>query len=95
MKLDRINRTIAIFIALTNIYFIPQNYLIIKNAGGPMGFGLLMLPFLLSTNLFLIPAGLTLRQKSSESVGLLIINCLGLIWNLLLMLGLYLAQKFD
>ena len=82
MELKKTNRTIAIVIFLTNIYFVPLNFIIIKQAGGPMGYGLLMLPILLSTNLLLITAGLTFRDKFKDSVLLFTINGLGLLWNL-------------
>lgn len=82
MELKKINRLIAGLIFLTNIYFIPLNYITIRESGGPMGYGLLMLPILLSTNLLMIPAGLTFKQKFKSNILLLIINGAGLIWNL-------------
>ncbi len=83
MKLKHINWTIAILIIITNIFFIPINFKAIKESGGPMGFGLLTLPLLLPTNLLLIPAGLAFKEKFSNSFGILILNGLGLLWNLL------------
>ncbi len=38
MELKIVNRIIAGIIILTNIYFIPLNYITIKEAGGPMGY---------------------------------------------------------
>ena len=75
------NWIIAILIIMTNIYFIPLNFITIKEHGGPMGYGLVSLPFLLLTNLLLIPAGLTFKKKFNNSFGLFAINGLGLIWN--------------
>lgn len=53
---------------LTNIYFVPFNLITIKEAGGPMSYGLLMLPILLSTNLLLITAGLTFKNRHKNSI---------------------------
>lgn len=82
MELNIPNRIIATLIFLTNIYFVPSSYTVIREAGGPMGYGLLMLPILLSTNFLLITAGLTFKDKFKNSIFLLIINGLGLLWNL-------------
>jgi hypothetical protein len=82
MELKSINRVLAILIILTNIYFVPLSFTIISNAGGPMGFGLLLIPILLSTNLLLITAGLSFKEKYKNSLYLLAINSLGLVWNL-------------
>ena len=82
MELKIVNRIIATIIILTNIYFISLGYIIIKESGGPMGYGLLLVPILLSTNVFLITAGLTFRNKFKESITLLVINGFGLVWNL-------------
>lgn len=89
------NRVIATIIILTNIYFVPINFTIIKETGGPMGYGLLMLPILLSTNLLLITAGLTFIDKFKNSVFLLIINGFGLIWNLFWLWLLLATPKMD
>jgi len=88
MELKIVNRIIAGIIILTNIYFIPLNYITVKESGGPMGYGFLILPILFSANLLLIPAGLTFNQKFKNSIWLLFINGIGLIWNLF---WLYLA----
>jgi len=95
MELKLINRSIGLIIILTNIYFIPLNYIIIKDEGGPMGYGLLMLPILLSTNLLLITAGLAFRNKFQNSILLLFINGLGLVWNLFWLWLLLTTWKMD
>lgn len=82
MELKIPNRAIATIIILTNIYFVPLNYTVIRDAGGPMGYGLLMLPILLSTNFFLITAGLTFKDKFKNRIFLISVNVLGLVWNL-------------
>jgi len=60
-----------------------------------MGYGLLMLPILLSTNLLLITAGLTFRNKFQNSILLLFINGLGLVWNLFWLWLLLTTSKMD
>jgi hypothetical protein len=95
MELKVPNRAMATFIILTNIYFVPLNYTVIRDAGGPMGYGLLMLPILLSTNFLLITAGLTLKDKFKNSIFLLIVNGLGLLWNLLWLWLLLTTPKMD
>jgi len=47
---------------------------------GPMEYGFLMLPVSISVNLLLVTSGLSFKKKYSNSVGLLIINSIGLIW---------------
>jgi hypothetical protein len=54
----------------------------IKSTGGAFGYGLLILPISLSINLLLISAGLTFKTKFNNSIGLLIINGIGLFWSL-------------
>ena len=95
MELKSINWVLATLIILTNIYFVPLNYTVIRDAGGPMGYGLLMLPVLLSTNFLLITAGLTFRDKFKNSVFLIVINSLGLLWNLFWLWLLLTTPKMD
>ena len=95
MELNIPNRIIATLIFLTNIYFVPSSYTVIREAGGPMGYGLLMLPILLSTNFLLITAGLTFKDNFKNSIFLLIINGLGLLWNLFWLWLLLTTPKMD
>jgi len=95
MELKVPNRVIATIIILTNIYFVPLNYSVIRDAGGPMGYGLLMLPILLSTNILLITAGLTFKDKFKNSIFLLTVNGLGLLWNLFWLWLLLTTPKMD
>lgn len=81
-RLKMINQLMAGVIFLTNIYFIPLSFSVIKSSGGPMGYGLLLLPILLLSNLLMIPAALTYFRKFKNSTLLLIVNGTGLIWNL-------------
>jgi hypothetical protein len=81
-KLKAANWTISTLLILTNIYFLPVSYNTIKSTGGAFGYGLLILPISLSINLLILSAGLTFKIKFNSSIGLLIINGLGLLWAL-------------
>ncbi|OJV26757.1 MAG: hypothetical protein BGO32_07835 [Bacteroidetes bacterium 37-13] len=67
----------------------------IKSTGGAFGYGLLILPISLSINLLLISADLTFKTKFNYSVGLLIINGLGLLWSLFWLWLLLTTSKMD
>jgi len=95
MELKVLNRTIAAIIILTNIYFIPLNYITIKEHGGPIGNVLLMHPIPLLTNLLLITAGLTFNNKFKDSILLLIINGIGLLWSLFWLWLMLTIPKMD
>jgi hypothetical protein len=95
MEIKKLNWTIATLIILTNLYFIPLNFITVKESGGPMGFGLINLPLLLSTNLLLIPAVLTFNKKFKNSIILLIINGLGIVWNLFWLYLFLTTPKMD
>lgn len=81
-KLKTANWTISTLLILTNIYFLPISFVTIKSTGGAFGYGLLILPISLSINLLLISAGLTFKTNFNNSIGLLIINGIGLLWSL-------------
>jgi len=93
--LKNINWTIAILLILSNIYFLPLTFVTLKEMGGAMGYGLLILPFSLSINLLLITAGLTFKNKFNDSVGLLIINSIGFAWTLFWLYLLISNPKMD
>jgi hypothetical protein len=65
---------VSIIIVSNTFLFFPLTYKIIKETGGPMGYGLLILPFLIVFHLFLIPAFISLIKKSTISWTLVIIN---------------------
>jgi hypothetical protein len=67
----------------------------IKSTGGAFGYGLLILPISLSINLLIISAGLTFKTKFNNSIGLLIINGLGLLWSLFWLWLLLTTPKMD
>jgi len=71
----------AAFLVLLNIYFLWCTFVIIKDAGGAMGIGLIALPITLSINLLLLPAIVEIRFRR-KAIWLTIINSLGLIWSL-------------
>ena len=74
------NWTISSLLILINLYFIPFSFITIRNSGGPMGYGLLILPISVSINLLLIFSGLTFKKRFNKSVILLFINSIGLVW---------------
>jgi hypothetical protein len=73
---------IPTLIILSNLVFIPLTIQIITTTGGPMGFGLLILPVTISINLLLLPAILTIVKRNESNTGFKIINLLGLTWSL-------------
>jgi hypothetical protein len=77
-----LHRLIAVLIIATNFYFVPLNFIVVRDSGGPMGFGLLFLPVLLATNLALIPALLSFVKRFRNSVFLFLVNGIALLWNL-------------
>ena len=94
-KLKKANWTISTLLILTNIYFLPFSFVTIKSTGGAFGYGLLILPISLSINLLLISAGLTFKTKFNNSIGLFIINGLGLLWSLFWLWLLLTTPKMD
>lgn len=94
-KLKTANWTISTLLILTNIYFLPFSFVTIKSTGGAFGYGLLILPISLSINLLLISAGLTFKTKFNNSIGLFIINGLGLLWSLFWLWQLLTTPKMD
>jgi len=94
-KLKTANWTISTLVILTNIYFLPFSFVTIKSTGGAFGYGLLILPISLSVNFLLITSGLTFKTKFNSSVGLLIINGLGLLWALFWLWLLLTTPKID
>lgn len=68
------NKIVAILIFLINIYFVPATFKILQTSGGPMGFGLIVLPFTIFVNLLLIGAFLVFLKRYEKSKTLLFIN---------------------
>ena len=79
MKVEFANKSLAIFILITNIYFLYGSFDIIKTDGGPMGIALIALPVFLFINLFIISATLTLVKKFESDKFLLFLNIIGTI----------------
>ena len=74
------NRVVSILIITMNLYFFPYTIIIIKNIEGPIEYGYSIIPITISINILLITAVLTFNHRFSESLLLLVINGLGLIW---------------
>ncbi len=85
-KIDKMNlnhtdyKTFLNFIAVivivffNIILFFPASYTLIKDSGGSMGMGLLILPILIVFHFFLIIAIISLNKKHRDSLFFLIIN---------------------
>ena len=87
------NRVVAGLILLSNFYFLALNYLIISIEGGPMGFGFMIVPFLLATHAFLIPAAMALTRKWCGSTPLFVLNLIGLLYSMGLLYFLLFAAN--
>ena len=75
-----LNKIIAILVIILNlIFYLPLTVQLIMSQGGPMGFGLLILPLSLLVNLFLIPAILIFRKKRLEYINISFVNWIGFI----------------
>ncbi len=74
-------RVVAGLILLGNCYFLPLSYLTIRSEGGAMGYGLLLLPFLLAAHALLAPAALVLFRRWARSKALFVLNLLGLLYS--------------
>lgn len=74
MKLKLVNIIFSVLILISNIYFLYGTFIIIKDDGGPMGFGYAILPFSLIVNLGIISALLTLIGKKYNSKLLFSLN---------------------
>ena len=95
MNLSLINRIIAVLLILLNLYFLPFSIIQIYTTGGPMGFGLLSLPFTFFINLLLIPAVLIFKKKYEKSIPILIVNSIGFIISFTLFFLLITTPKMD
>jgi hypothetical protein len=60
-----------------------------------MGYGLLILPISVSINLLLIFSGLTFKKRFNRSIGLLVINSIGLVWAVFWFWVLLTTPKID
>jgi hypothetical protein len=89
------NWTISSLLILINLYFIPLSFITIRKSGGPMGYGLLILPISVSINLLLIFSGLTFKKRFNRSIGLLVINSIGLVWAAFWLWVLLTTPKID
>lgn len=74
-------KLLSILIILINLYFLWCSLVIIMDKGGPMGFGIMLLPITLSINLLLIPAIVNIKYGKKSNFWT-VINSFGLIWAL-------------
>lgn len=74
MKLKILNIIFSILILISNIYFISATFNLIKDDGGPMGFGYVILPLFLLINLGIIPSSVVIFWKKYENKLLFILN---------------------
>lgn len=79
MKISFINKSFALFILLTNIYFVYITFSIIKTEGGTWGYGFLFLPFSLIVNSFIIPALVAFTKGYTNRKFVLVLNSIGTI----------------
>jgi len=77
--LKTLHKIIAIAILLINVYFLYWTIEIIRTSGGPMGWGLLILPFTVAVNLLIIPAVLSLQKRYEGNDYILTVNAMGLV----------------
>jgi hypothetical protein len=91
--INRIFSSILIF--LNTGYFIPLSYKIIKTEGGTWGYGLVVLPLILLTHLFLISAIGSWFSKNKNPIMLLVINTVGLMWTLFWFWLFITVQRID
>jgi len=95
MKLNNINKIVSILIILLNLYFLPFTIMQIYRSGGPMGFGLMTLPFTILIHLLLISAILIFKKRFENNILFLVLNSFGLIITLLLFFLLITTPNFE
>lgn len=78
------NKFIATIVILFNLYFLWLTCNIISRGGGPMGYGLLMLPVTFSIHLLIITSLMAMKRNNVQPtrLALFIINSAGLSWML-------------
>lgn len=74
------NRVVGSLLLLSNCYFLALGFFILRIGGGPMGFGLLVLPFLLAAIISLVPAALAFTRKRGSSRPLFVLNLIALLY---------------
>jgi hypothetical protein len=79
LEIRKINKIFSGIIIVVNIFFLPTSIIQINTCGGPMGIGLMILPYTLFINIFLIPAILIFKGKNENKISFLIINSVGII----------------
>lgn len=82
-------QVVAGLVLLSNCYFITLSYLTICSVGGPMGYGLMLLPFLLAAHALLAPAALAFFRRWARSKALFVLNLIGLLYSVCLLYFLF------
>jgi hypothetical protein len=93
--MKRINLILANILIVVNLYFIPVTLINLKENGGPMGFGLLLVPFSFFINLLLIPAYYSFKKKYRSNTFLFVINFIGSIFSISLLWLLFTTPLID
>jgi hypothetical protein len=79
-ELKQVNILTATFSFLLNVfYFLPISITILRNGGGPFGFGLIILCITVPLNLLIIPAICFFLPKWKNSESVLYVNFFALI----------------
>jgi len=74
---------ISVSIILFNAFhFLDITFNILKTCGGGMGFGYLLLPFILPINFLLITAFMSFNEKFADHNFIFLINLFGLLWTI-------------
>ena len=79
------NRVVAGLLLLSSCYFLTLAVRIACAGGGPMGFGLMLLPFLLVAITALVPAALTFTRKWGGRTFLFVLNLVALLYSMCLL----------
>lgn len=80
-KILNLNYIFSFIIIICNVFiFIPITYNLFKDSFGPMGYGLLILPLLLSIHLFLIPVIVFLFSIRKSNKNYFIANLIGILY---------------
>ncbi len=82
-KIKNVNRILSIFILIFSPFFIYGISITFIEDGGAMGFGYLILPFLIFGSLFIIPAIISLFKNKHTSTFYLIMNSIGCVYTAL------------
>lgn len=92
-KIKIVQRIISSLVIILNFYFIPYTIITLIGQGGPMGYGLLIVPITISINFLMLPAIASLTSRFQKSRPFLMINSLGLVWSLFWFIFFLIAKR--